>query len=664
MRFHGETHKTCLIVSAALLGLSLLCFGTTHAEPTGDLRFPEDSGYIHVKRDFGAVGDGKTDDTKAIQAAILHSLSEDRYVPEFIYFPKGTYLVSDTLWNRNGGRIALGGKDSWGDGWRVGVCLIGESRSQTVIRLKDRCKGYGDPDQPKPVIHLGSEMHGPKGRQPRPKGHGNSGFRNQVLNLTIDTGIGNDGAIGLSYIASNRGSVSNVTIRTSDPNRVGVTGLDMTIPWPGPALITNVLIEGFDVGIAQDRLDASMTYEHVLLREQRVAGIKGKNPFISMRGIVSRNATPAIIVTGGESPQTKFSRAMVTVQDSTFVYTGTGRPPPAVVNGGGLLLKNVKVEGYSQAVENRALGSPKRAQIQPRDSLFMAEGRGTVDFYLSRAGFRLFDGPESIPDLPVKDTPLFHTNDFSRWANVRDYEEGSRTGGIQEAIDSGAEIVYLPNGAYDMPFTEEVVIRGNVRKIMGFEARFTSRHSRPVFRFDGTGHPDQTVNLEHLIKARFIHNSDQTLVLRRCEGSLDSTPKATGELFIEDCMVAQPDISPGMRLWARQLNSEYGTERQFTNRGGKAWILGMKTEGHTGQIYNLDGAVTECYGLYSMTQKMAERQIPYIENVNGDIAVTFRDGGQRGYWIKVKETQGNETRTEETWFAEFLLYLGGGLESR
>ena len=48
---------------------------------------------ISVK-DFGAVGDGITDDTDAIQAAIAYAKSGNGLV---VYMPAGTYLVSDTL---------------------------------------------------------------------------------------------------------------------------------------------------------------------------------------------------------------------------------------------------------------------------------------------------------------------------------------------------------------------------------------------------------------------------------------------------------------------------------------------------------------------------------------------------------------------------------------
>jgi hypothetical protein len=58
-------------------------------------------------KDFGAVGDGTTDDTVAIQAAIDASLA--------VYIPAGTYLITDTMFLRSGSYL-------YGDG--IGATIL------------------------------------------------------------------------------------------------------------------------------------------------------------------------------------------------------------------------------------------------------------------------------------------------------------------------------------------------------------------------------------------------------------------------------------------------------------------------------------------------------------------------------------------------------------
>jgi hypothetical protein len=58
------------------------------------MKFPADSGVIDVTKPlYNAKGDGKTDDTEAIQKALSQYSSGNR----IIYLPGGIYLVSDTL---------------------------------------------------------------------------------------------------------------------------------------------------------------------------------------------------------------------------------------------------------------------------------------------------------------------------------------------------------------------------------------------------------------------------------------------------------------------------------------------------------------------------------------------------------------------------------------
>lgn len=70
-----------------------------------EILFPADCGMVDVtKPPYNAKGDGKTDDTEAIIKAIR---AEDfgASKPRVLFFPSGTYLVSQTLdWRAKSGK--------------------------------------------------------------------------------------------------------------------------------------------------------------------------------------------------------------------------------------------------------------------------------------------------------------------------------------------------------------------------------------------------------------------------------------------------------------------------------------------------------------------------------------------------------------------------------
>ena len=78
----------------------------------------------NVKTDFGAVGDGVTNDAPAINAALLAMKSTQVNHYNVLFFPAGTYLINDTLYNvgRNTGEDYSG------------VQIIGEDPATTIIK--------------------------------------------------------------------------------------------------------------------------------------------------------------------------------------------------------------------------------------------------------------------------------------------------------------------------------------------------------------------------------------------------------------------------------------------------------------------------------------------------------------------------------------------------
>lgn len=106
---------------------------------TADYIYPANIGYYNVKR-YGAKGDGVTDDTAAIRAAIAASLSGANQPNRgaggrggTVYFPSGTYLVSGTLlWGQFGQSPA-----------RITASIDPQRGCITGFQVLDGGSGYG-----------------------------------------------------------------------------------------------------------------------------------------------------------------------------------------------------------------------------------------------------------------------------------------------------------------------------------------------------------------------------------------------------------------------------------------------------------------------------------------------------------------------------------------
>jgi hypothetical protein len=51
--------------------------------------------------------------------------------------------------------------------------------------------------------------------------------------------------------------------------------------------------------------------------------------------------------------------------------------------------------------------------------------------------------------------------------------------------------------------------------------------------------------------------------------------------------------------------------------------------------------------------------MPMLINENGDMAVSFADGGQHSFFTHVKETRDGETKIDDGWRRETMMYIGG-----
>jgi hypothetical protein len=644
--------RRLLVAVAALAGLAAAVpVFANGARETKDIHFvpPDDAGVLNV-RDYGVVGDGKTDDTAAINKIIREMFGAEREpseflggrtfsryrTPPFIYFPDGTYLVSGPIESKRSDH-------GWSGGWMAGLLLVGESRDGTIIKLADNADGYGDAETSKPVIITGSESD--KRTKPGDKpisGGGNRAFRHSVINLTVDVGNGNPGATAIDYVASNRGTIERVTVKAGENS--GHTGLKMTRNWPGPALLKDFRVEGFDIGIDTRHYQYSMTFEDIELIGQRSFGVRNDNNAYFFHRLTSRNEVPVISSTG--------SNSQIVVVDGLF--EGGASDAAAVIGAGHFYLRDVKVDGYGKGVE----ATGKVGEDAPS---------GSIDFYVTRS-FTL-GGAEAKPmRLEIADsTTMFDIIaevPTSEWVNVQDHGAmpggEDDTSGIQAALDTGAAVVYLPVGSYSV--TGEIVVPETTRLLLGMQSAIgvnkANRESGDLaqLRIPGDG---ESFTVEHIAfgAVGLIQDGERSVSFRHIDAGTaggagkhgqgyTNTERGSGDVHFDDTIGPKPVVvRHPQRLFARQLNIEFGQDPLVRNYGGDLWLFGYKTEGSMPALRQ-DGGRTELLGglLYPLKNGPAVPG-PAIDIRGGTASLSYVENG-RGYSLHVKSPDGNITRKE------------------
>jgi len=205
------------ILTALLLGpLAGLLFTGNCGFAAERCVFPNDPSVLDVKRDFGAKGDGVTDDTAALQAGIEASSNRGKGgSTKILYLPNGIYRVTSNLLVKAA----------------VGPWVYGESRDGVVIRLAD-----GVTTNVMAVLRT---------HPSDTKATSADFFMRNFRNLTIDVGR-NPHADGVRWYGNNSSVLKNV--RVIGAGKVGINA--GFLGQNGPSLVQEALVEGaFETGV-------------------------------------------------------------------------------------------------------------------------------------------------------------------------------------------------------------------------------------------------------------------------------------------------------------------------------------------------------------------------------------------------------------------------------
>lgn len=584
---HVKHVRTLALLLTAFLNASPQAAATTVTTSDGiqqvtlsslnEAYVPPDSGVVNVKT-FGAFGDGVHDDTAAIISAIddaytLIGPSQDGIV----YFPAGTYLVSQTLkWQNSSGA------------WGGHLAFRGDDESATTIRLKNDLGFAG------PVVMTGSAAS-----SGQDNGGGYDGFENFIRDLTVDIGSGNPGAVGIDFMGNNNCGMSNVSIR--DFTGTGSVGLSMMRPWVGPCMFRKVTVGGFLYGVETANTEYSQTFNMLRLRGQTVAGVLNNSQALSIASPMITDAVPAIANNNADG--------LITVVGGYFY--GVNASQTAIENYGGLFARDINVTGYGTSISDQSVpGSPQRVT-------------GPItEYHSANATF----GGTSL-NLKYIDTPVINSSLTQTWVSVATFGvlpdttcQQNYTAQLTAALNSPYDVVYFPAGQYCIDATISITV-GN-KQVLGFGSHLNvygtggewPSVSTPVFSLaaDGpisfedfmiTGQPavdfaDTSPAVVNQLDRVILKNLDVRNVGNEQPGYVyqgNSVPDH--QLWIENVSGSPYTFTNRERIWAQQFDVEESYNPvKVLSEGSTLWVLGIKTEQPSTVIETTGGGSTEILG--------------------------------------------------------------------
>ena len=487
--------------------------------------------------------------------------------------------------------------------------MIGQSRDKTIIRLRDDTPGFGE-GADKAVLAFYLLQRG-----------SNVNLGNYCENMTIETGRGNPGAVGLKWNSSNWGGVRNVAVRSGDGQ--GRAGL-VTDANNATGYHCDLRIEGFDtaIEIAAGR-ETMVTLEYATLAAQRETAIRlgdakagGGGDNLSARKLLVEGAP--VVLRAGRAGQ-------AILLESEFRSEPEQSAALVVEPDGFLLARDLRIRGYRAAVLRHGA---------------VAAGAGDIGEYVSAAPV----APEAAARLrlPVKDSPaILPETDLSQWANVDDFGavgDGMTddTAAIQRAMASGQPVVWFPRANYAVNGT--VDIPASVREVT---ALFGAIHRSAAAAFDGpalfrVAEASATPLLIHQAMSAggvFVdHDADRPLVLEDLyvifhhgrdyageAGMLfpsaaaqnteiwrlyrNTRPEgAPREVFVNSSIGFAGDNAAGtlalenVRVWGRMLNTEHLPGALYSFCRSDAWIFGLKSENADTLLKATDNSRVEILG--------------------------------------------------------------------
>jgi hypothetical protein len=324
-------------------------------------------------------------------------------------------------------------------------------------------------------------------------------------------------------------------------------------------------------------------------------------------------------------------------------FTGGDASNPAIrleKGADGYFFRNIEQDGYGKILV-KADGS--EVEGNRIDEMFTGNSHAPFGNKVKSLALEV---PET-PEVPWED-------ELDKWVVVKNPEGKNDTEAVQAAFDKAAETGATtvcfpwgrgPRGHVPSFFVQDTIrIKGKVSRVIGMEnslhflGEVMEKGTGPLFSIE-TDPSVKAIVFEHFFGLRtgpkrpartfyaFDPKSDVDVVVKHLVlGGKMSKPTADGSKkrrwFFEDVTGMGLHLGPGDEAYLRQWNPEHWKLPFSDINGGKAWILGLKSEGRAAHITARNGAKVEVVGgmVYQSWAKQPTDP-PMIESINSDVSV-------------------------------------------
>lgn len=545
---------------------------------------------------------------------------EDPPPARILYFPAGTYLISDTVTYSLENLVNLIDDKPSSDLNRF-IRFKGEGMDRVTIRLTDHNRLFRH-GECRPMV---SFVH---------TNNSNVNMMNSFEDITLDCGVGNAGAVGLRFHSANTGKIQNVTIRSSDPDHKGYAAILMDMTQEN--YISHVFIDGFRYGIYSVGPGHSRAFEDIHMDNILTCAVH------SAQGIVGLYRST--IRTFG-SVANAASDTLLTLMDIKAEKLGAKGGNAVLTRCSCTYLHNFETKGFDSVVVNGY------ETVLRGDGI--VEEYNSCDRYYS--GFPTHG--KTFLDLPVEEQPRYEWNgDRSIVAEVDDYGavgdgKTDSTAAIAAAMKSGKEYIVFGEGQYLV--SGEISVPATVKAInfmycdFRLTPAFAEEKDKGLFVIDEDSDDilfidDGFVFEKFYGYLRFLrHSARRDLAVSDLHvqtGAVYFNTVSGSRLWFENVASTMGVFGgqgygsvpcfrfTGQKVWCRQFNPERSADNMLAEHGTDVWVYGFKTEGPAGRCFTLhDG----CRGVFICGDGTigTDDGTPCVEIVESEAFVYLRTSG-------------------------------------